>query len=147
MSGHTLLAVDLNHPESWERALPEALTLARAKTSTLHLVQVVPDFGMAMVGEFFPPDFEHKALEKARDDLRAFGEQHVPDDIEWDVHLGHGDVAEELIRVAHDVGATTIVMASHPPHGVTRFLLGSQAERLVHRSPVSVLVVRDGSAE
>lgn len=143
MSGHTLLAIDLNHSESWEAALPEALTIARSKTSTLHLVMVVPDFGMAIVGEFFPPDFEHKALEKARADIRAFAEEKIPDDIAWETHIGHGDIAEEVIRVAGEIGASTIVMASHPPTGVTRFLLASQAERVVHRSPVSVLVVRD----
>lgn len=143
MSGHTLLAIDLNHPESWRAALPEAVTMARCKASTLDLVMVVPDFGMAMVGEFFPPDFEHKALGKAREELHAFAEQNIPEDVTWSIHLGHGDIADEIIRVAQETGASTIIMASHHPTGVAGFLLGSQAERVVHRAPVSVMVVRD----
>jgi nucleotide-binding universal stress UspA family protein len=35
-----------------------------------------------------------------------------------------------------------VVMASHQPDRVREFLVGSNADRIVRRSPVSVLVVR-----
>ncbi|HUF56945.1 MAG TPA: universal stress protein [Thermohalobaculum sp.] len=142
MSKDIVLAVDLNHHESWDAAVPEAVGIARAKGARIHLVVVVPDFGMAMVSDFFPPDFERKALERAWDELHKLAEEKMPEDVEWQAHVAHGDIAEELLRVTGEVGAAMIVMASHPVDHVRHFLVGSQAERIVARSPVSVLVVR-----
>ena len=116
-----VLAIDLNHPESWD-AMPDAALIARAKHATLHLAVVVPDFGMSMVSQHFPPDFERKALEKAREELRAMAEAQLPDDIPSTVH---------------------VVLASHAPERMRHVLLASQAERIACRSPVSVLVVRN----
>ena len=142
MSGNILLAIDLNHRESWDTAIPEALMVARAKGAKIHLVVVVPDFGMAMVADFFPSDFERKALDRGRDELHKLAEEKMPDDIDWQAHVAHGDIAGELLRVAAEVNASMIVMASHPVDQVRHFLVGSQAERVVSRAPISVLVVR-----
>lgn len=146
MSDNIVLAIDLNHHESWDFAMPEALMAARGKKAKLHLVVVVPDFGMAMVADFFPEDFERKALERAREELHKLAEEKMPDGIAWQVHVAHGDIADEILRVAAEVGATMIVIASHPIDRVRHFLVGSQAERVVGRSPVSVLVVRQSPA-
>lgn len=142
MSNNILLAIDLNHHESWDAAMPQALEIARAKQAKIHLVVVVPDFGMAMVSDFFPPDFERKALERAWEELHKLAEEKMPGDVDWQVHVAHGDIADEILRVQGEVGATLIVVASHPPDRVRHFLVGSQAERIVSRSAVSVLVVR-----
>ena len=142
MSGNIVLAIDLNHHESWDAAMPEALVVARAKKAKIHMVVVVPNFGMAMVSDFFPADFERHALERAWDELHKLAKEKMPDDVEWQVHVAHGDVAEELLRITGEVGATMIVLASHPVDPLRHFLVGSQAERIVGRSPVSVLVVR-----
>lgn len=143
MSDNIVLAIDLNHQESWDVSMPEALMVARAKEARIHMVVVVPDFGMAMVSDYFPPDFERKALERAWDELHKMAEEQMPDDVAWTVHVAHGDTADEILRVAAEVGATMIVMASHPVDRVRHFLVGSQTERIVARSPVSVLVVRN----
>ena len=57
-----LLPIDLNEASSWERALPIALELCRAHGAKLHVMTVVPDFGMAIVGSFFPEGYEDRAL-------------------------------------------------------------------------------------
>ena len=46
MFSNILLPIDLNHPASWTKALPEALDLQKASGGKLHLMTVVPDFGM-----------------------------------------------------------------------------------------------------
>ena len=60
-----LLAIDLNEASSWDKALPVALEQARAGGGQLHVMTVVPDFGMAIVGSFFPADYEKQALAEA----------------------------------------------------------------------------------
>ncbi len=143
MFKNVLLAIDLNHEASWKKALPTATDLVRQSGGTLHLLAVLPDFGMSLVGSFFPPGFEKNALEKMHADLLAFAGANVSDDVNSECHLGHGHVTEQILSKAAGVGADVIVMASHPPDEVRDFLVGSNASGVVHRSPVSVLVVRN----
>lgn len=137
-----LLAVDLNHDASWAHALPEAVAQARLKGAVLHLLAIVPDFGMTMVQDFFPAGFEKQALEKTHAALTDFARAHVPGDVTWRAHVGHGDIDREILRVAEATHASLIVMASHPPSELRTLLIGSHADRIVHRAHVSVLVVR-----
>lgn len=137
-----LLAIDIQHEASWSKALPEAVAQARLKGAKLHVSAVVPDFGMSLVGQYFPPGFEQDALRKAGERLEAFCHEQLPKDIDWSAHLGHGDIDKEILRLAEHVGASLIVMSSHPPSEVRELLVGSHATRIVRHSPISVLVVR-----
>jgi len=137
-----LIAIDLNHDASWQHALPEAVAQARSKGATLHLAAIVPDFGMTMIQDYFPAGFEKEALTRAYAAVSEFATTHVPDDVKWKAHVGHGDIDREILRLTEEIGASLIVMASHPPSELRSFLVGSHADRIVHRAPVSVLVVR-----
>lgn len=137
-----LLPIDLGHEASWSKALPEALGLVRVSGGTLHLLSVVPDFGMSVVSGFFPDGFEAKVLAKAGEELAAFGKAHVPADIPHETHLGHGTIHDRILATAADVSADLIIMASHDPSQIRDFLVGSHADRVVHHAKTSVLVVR-----
>jgi nucleotide-binding universal stress UspA family protein len=137
-----LLPIDLNHPESWAKALPEAVALARSSAGSLHVLTVVPDFGMTIVRDYFPENFEADALIKAKAALDAFAAENVPEDVSCETHLGHGSAAEHVLEMAGQLSADLIVLASHTPDGFRDFLVGSNADRIVHKSPISVLVTR-----
>ena len=62
-----LLPVDLNHTKSWTKALAKASGLAKAFDAELHLLSVVPDFGMTIVSDFFPEGFEKKSAFQSKD--------------------------------------------------------------------------------
>ena len=49
-----MLPIDLGEESSWNSALPVAAKIAKDYGATLHFVCVVPDFGMPLVGSFFP---------------------------------------------------------------------------------------------
>ena len=137
-----LLTVDLNHPASWKAALPRAMELAALGKSELHVLTVVPSLGTAMVAGYFPPDFEKKAMEEAKARLSELVAAEVPASVKPVLHVGHGSVHDEVLRHIETLKADVVVMASHAPDRVREFLVGSQADRVVRRSPVSVLVVR-----
>jgi nucleotide-binding universal stress UspA family protein len=137
-----LLTVDLTHPESWAAALPQAVDLARIGGATLHVITVVPDYGMPLVSGFFPDDFAQKALAKAKEELKKIVAEGVPDDIEARRHIAYGEIHEEVLKAIKATKVELVVMASHAPDTVREFLVGSHADRIVRRSPVSVLVVR-----
>lgn len=60
-----LLPVDLNEEASWKKALPTAITLCETFGASLHVVTVLPEFKMPMVGAYFPKDFSQKADRKS----------------------------------------------------------------------------------
>ncbi len=64
----------------------------------------------------------------------------------WRFAVARGDPATELIAAAHDHEASAIVVGGRSHGVVGGLVLGSVAQKLVRRSPVSVFVVRDGQA-
>ncbi|HMB74978.1 MAG TPA: universal stress protein [Kiloniellaceae bacterium] len=137
-----LLAIDIQHEASWRTALPEAVAQARNKEATLQVCAVVPDFGMSIVGQYFPADFEKDALRKAGEELQAFCQANIPEGVDWSAHLGHGDIDKEILRLAEELKVSLIVMSSHQPSELRSLLVGSHAAHVVNHAPVSVLVVR-----
>ena len=147
MFQEVLFPVDLGEESSWRKALPIAIDQARRNDGCLHLMTVVPTFGMSIVGQFFPEGYEDKALEAATDALHSFSQQHLPDDGLRVQHIvTHGRVYEEIIRAAERIGADLIVMASHRPE-LEDYLIGPNAARVVRHSGCSVLVVRNKSSD
>ena len=47
-----------------------------------------------------------------------------------------------MLKTIEEIDCVLVVMASHKPDRVRELLVGSNADRVVRRSPVSVLVVR-----
>jgi nucleotide-binding universal stress UspA family protein len=137
-----LTAIDLTAEASWKIALPKAVELARQNNAALHILYVVPDPGAAMLAEYFPADFAQQSIARAASDLEALVASEVPADLGAKVHLRNGRVHEEILAAITETGADLVVMASHAPDRVREFLVGSEADRVVRRSPVSVYVVR-----
>ncbi|MBC8338106.1 MAG: universal stress protein [Rhodospirillales bacterium] len=142
MYKNILLSVDLNETASWVKALPTSIDLAKTYEATLHVVTVVPDFGMAVVGGFFPADFEEKAMADQKEKLKAFCSKNVPEDITVEAIVRYGHIYEEIIDVAEEISADLIVMGSHRPE-LKDYLLGPNAARVMRHANCSVLVVRE----
>ena len=53
-----------------------------------------------------------------------------------------GDPSTEITDLAKEMAADLIVIPSHCNRGISRFLLGSVAERVVRLSPCPVLVIK-----
>lgn len=136
-----LLPVDLGHPESVQKAVPVAARLAETFGASLHVMTVVPDYGMSIVGQFFPKPHEGEMLAEAQKLLHAFTEKHLPGRKVQHV-IAHGSVYQEILHMAEEIGIDLIVLASHRP-GLEDYLLGPNAARVVRHGRCSVLVVRD----
>jgi len=142
MYKHILLAVDLQAEDSWSKALPEAVAYAQAFQSTLHVMTVVPDFGMSIVGSFFPKEHENTMLEETAKHLHKFVDDNIPDDIKTQVIVGHGTAYEEILEMQEKTSCDLIIMSAHRPK-MQDYLLGPNAARVVRHANCSVLVVRD----
>ena len=142
MYRNIILPVDLNHDESWGKALPTALALCRTFSAALHVVTVLPDYRMPLVGSFFPADFSEKACRKLSDAQHKFVDEQVPNDITVHCHVVEGSPYEGIIRTAKSVKADLIVMASHNRRELADFLVGPNADHVVRHADMSVMVVR-----
>jgi nucleotide-binding universal stress UspA family protein len=135
-----LATVDLGDQESSKMVMNAALELLD-KGDMLNVVCVVPDYGMSVVGSFFPEGHEHEAISKATEALHAFTAENVPKGQKVQHIIGHGNVYEEIIDAAEKVDADVIVIGSHRPK-LRDYLLGPNAARVVRHSTRSVVVVR-----
>ena len=136
-----LLAVDIADPSDQMKAVRTAAEYASKFGSRLHVISVVPDYGMSIVGGYFPAGHEEKVMEGAREKLHAFTGEHIPSDVEVQHVVGHGTIYREILRAAEEIGADLIVMATHRPE-LADYLLGPNAERVVRHANCSVLAVR-----
>lgn len=142
MYNTVLLTVDLGAEASWKKALPQAVELVRASGGKLHIMSVVPDMGTPLVEGFFPEDFEEKAVASAAKALDKLVKAEVPEGIKIKQHLAFGKIHKKVLNTIEETQCDLVIMASPKPDRVREFLVGSNADRVVRRSPVSVLVVR-----
>jgi len=137
-----LLPIDLNAADSQGKAVETAIGLARAFGARVHVLTIVPDFGLPLVAGYFPEGFETKALENADKALHDFVKATFPADVPLQHIVGHGSIYQEILRCAKEVGAGLIVMASHRPD-LEDYLIGPNASRVTRHADCSVLVVRE----
>lgn len=136
-----LLPVDLSEETSWKKPLSVALEQIRAHGGELHVITVMPRYGVSMVGSYFPKDFEQKALHDLGEALTNWVADNVPDDIDVHPHVMHGSVYDEILRAADRLEVDLIVMGAHRPE-LRDYLLGPNAARVVRHANQSVYVVR-----
>jgi nucleotide-binding universal stress UspA family protein len=137
-----LIPVDISQESSWKKALPTAVEYAKAFGARLHVMTVVPDFGMTIVAEYFPREYERNALGDANQRLHEFVKAHVPQEVPVQHIIAHGAIYDEILKTARTIGADLIVMAAHR-RGLSGYLIGANADRVMRHADHSVLVVRD----
>ncbi len=142
MFKNILLAVDLNHLSSQGKAVETAIKYAQAFDGQLHVITIVPGFGLPVVAAHFPEDFEEKALASTKKALHDFVKQAFPKEVTVQEMVGHGTIYDEILDAAEELGIDLIILASHRPE-MRDYLIGSNASRVIRHANCSVLVVRD----
>lgn len=141
MYSDILVSIDLSQPRDEAKAVETAVDYARLFGATLHVMTVVPDYGLSLVGGFFPAEHEKQAIAHANQALHEFTAKHVPEEIRHRHIVAHGSIYREILRYADEVNAGLIVMSASRP-GPEDYLIGPNAARVVRHAKVSVLVVR-----
>ncbi|MCH8168789.1 MAG: universal stress protein [Proteobacteria bacterium] len=137
-----LRPIDLATEANWKKPLQLAAGLARSGGGVLHVMSVLPDYGMSIVGSYFDKDFEGAALIDMSAQIKSWVSRNVPEGVKAEPHVAHGSIYHEIMRLADRLGCDAIVMAAHRPE-LRDYLLGPNASRVVRHANQSVLVVRD----
>ena len=136
-----LLAVDVNDPEGSLRVTKAAANMAAHEGAHLHVLNVVPDDGMALVSASLTADHYGDAVTAAGDLLETWVAKHVPDAVKTDCHVARGTVYDQIIRTAARIEADGIFVGAHRP-ALSDYLMGPNAARVARHAVQSVFVIR-----
>lgn len=141
-----LVAIDGSVPSN--RALREAIGLARDQMAQLRIVHVIEDPYAYYTEDSIPPEtiaaleqtwrqVGQKILDQAADLARQEGIQPETTLLEQEER-----VSTVIVTEAARWHADLIVLGTHGRHGLEHLLLGSVAEGVVRTAPVPVLLLR-----
>jgi len=139
---HIVIPVDLDHESSWRSALPIAIDHARQNNATLHVATIVPNADIPAIAAHLPSGIERHIREDGEQALNKLMQGLIPEDVQWQAHVGQGRIHKEILHVASSVDADLIVMASHRPE-LMDYLIGANAAHVTRHARCSVLVVRE----
>lgn len=78
--------------------------------------------------------------EEAEDYLKKIAEKLKCSNVEAEVVIATGDAAEEIIKYAKGNDIDIIIMSSHGRSGVSRWMFGSVADKVIRHSKTPVLI-------
>ncbi len=146
------IMVPLDGSELAERALPYARELAAATNATLHLVRVVdlpPAVKTHRLGA--PVNVYAEVIAAQREEANAYLDQAQAREQTAGrtvtVQRLDGDAATVLLDYVRDAAIDTVVMTSHGGSGLTRWALGTVADRVMRGGTVPVLLVPAAASE
>ena len=132
-----LCAID--YSDSSLKALRLARQIALQNDSTVYLIHVCQAMVVPIGGVVTNPP---AADEAARARLRKLASQQLDGVDHYEVVATGGDPARVLLKTADQLKVDLIVIGTHGRKGISRFLLGSVAEKTLRRAPCPVLTSR-----
>ncbi len=130
---------------SSKKVLPFARYLCEKLGASIHLIHVVrgaEDFTGFDMGAAWFASFEQELLKGAEKAMERFIDENLqdfPNGLDKSVVMG--DVVEEILKMAGQVGADMIVIGTHGRKGLEKIVFGSVAREVVKRADIPVLTV------
>lgn len=142
------ILVPLDGSEHADRALEEAIDIARLGGGSLRLVAVVPPVSSFVLGGPVAAPVDVSVLrEDIKRDCEALLEaamQKLPAELDSSSVVLEGRPAAAIVEEAGAAGSDLIAMGSRGRGNIRSALLGSVSHEVLHSSPVPVLVVHAG---
>lgn len=138
------ILVPLDGSDLAKKALPQAEKLARVFDSDIILFQVVPFMPIYGSPEMVTPlIIDEKQREAAERELASLTEELKKSGLKVSATVKTGqNVAVEIIDFAKENRIDLIVMNTHGRSGITRWVLGSVALKLLTRAETPILLLR-----
>ena len=137
------VVVPLDGSEVSERALSHAVALARAWEEQVVLIGVTTarnQRGLAGLAPSIKLEFEESGVRQAEDYLRKVRNK-LRRTVRVEAMVKVGDPAREVLAAARSLKARLIVMTTHGRSGVSRWVQGSVAGKLLRESTIPLLAI------
>lgn len=140
------LLAPIDFSEHSHEALRASKSVAKRYQTPLHLLfvaekRVVPTFSDTGIPGVGVLEMDPEIVQNARQALEQLEQEIGGPKVESRYHVRKGNVAKNIIDFAETEGVGLIVMATRGYTGMTRFLMGSNTERVVRASPCPVLTI------
>lgn len=141
------VVVGFDFGQASHAALSRAIAVAeRAPWHVLHIVCVIdphfpfPSVPAKHVDAGYADRVQEAVAKVVAEELQR---NDVTTPIHFFVHARIGKAVEEILSVAHDVGADLIMVGTHGLTGVERIMIGSVSERIAREAGCTVEIVRE----
>jgi nucleotide-binding universal stress UspA family protein len=132
------IVVPLDGSPLAEGILDRVEQLARIQGGEVQLLRVA--FFSSLPG-LDTEEYELKVVRRAEEYLEKISAELVGRGLKVSTHVRYGDPAEEILAHAEKYG-TIIVVSTHGGSGLTRWAMGSVADKVIRRSTKPVLLIR-----
>jgi nucleotide-binding universal stress UspA family protein len=136
-----LLAVDVNDLKGSERPAEAAQAMAMGNDAELHVMNVVPDYGMSIVGSFFSQDHNKIILKEAKAALEDWAQKTLKGVSKLRLHVDQGTIYDLVLKEAKSIQADAIFVGAHKSQ-LKDYLIGPNAARIARHAKQSVFVIR-----
>ncbi len=136
-----LVPLDVTQADSGEAGLKAAAALGAQSGAELVLLNVISPVPNLVAAQL-PGNYREAAQESAS---KAMGEMAAKAGLKegsYEILTAHGGAYDKILSAAGTSGADLIVVTSHQP-GLSDYLLGSTAAKIVRHAKISVLVIRE----
>ncbi len=142
------ILVPLDGSRRAEQALPVAARLAQASGGMVVLLRAVNmanQFASYIAMEPLITQREIDIqLEEAKDYLNTLAHSRALQGVHTKTLVFFGQPTANILSVVESQQIDLVAMCSHGYTGITRWIMGSVAEKVAHAAPVPVLVLREG---
>ena len=134
------ILVPVDFSENSKKILDSAGDIAEkfgAALSVVFVVQSFDDYSGFFVPHMPVAKFEEEMVQGAEQKMDSFMGGY--ENVEAKVLIG--DVGEEVVRYAEEIGIDMIIMGTHGYKGLEKVMFGSVAEKVVKTAPCPVLTI------
>ncbi len=135
-----LIVVPIDMSEFSMKALRAAVEIADDQDH-LRIIHVLPILEPAEPGIIWSAVDDVTRIERIKETLQDFLKDHGHENLNIEIRLG--DPGNEITLYAEEIDAGLIVIPSHGRGVLTRILLGSTTDRVVHLAQCPVLVLKE----
>lgn len=125
-----------------------ALDIAQRSKGAVHLLNVIEapvvmSDATLMPGINFERQFMTELNKRANEEFKKITTKYKSEEVKVVSEVQLGGVTSAILDYIADKSIDLVVMGSHGASGLQEFFLGSNAEKIVRRSPAPVLIVKD----
>ena len=146
------ILVPLDGSDFSKRALPVAVELAQLRGGTIVLLQAV-HISYAALPETYvaTPDLYNQLLVQGQADaavnLKAVADELAAQGVKAETVIAEGEPAGAIIDYENEGQIDLVVMSTHGRSGLSRFVYGSTAERVLRHGAKPILLIRIPEAD
>ncbi|WP_028305267.1 universal stress protein [Oceanospirillum maris] len=141
MYNTVLIPMDLEHENMFPKAVALAQQLIGDENGEIHAIYV--DQNMIHNGNFsLSSDTVKQVQNDMKQQVKSLFKKHVPEHLRGKCRVKEGVVYDTVLETAEKLKPEVIIVAAGRP-GLSSYLLGSNAEKILRHAQCSVFVVRD----